>query len=185
MVHYHMPQSDHKRLKKGYLGLYDETLRILDASDLAGIGEGRPADEYALEVGTILPRLREALSAEDVSNIVYEEFLKWFGPVGIVSMQRCAEAGAKIWEAWQRYPQVDAALGDKRRGRWNKNSVRHPEGFPDELFQASIPVTGIQMLAWRAEDAIEVVEFLTSHGFRRFRGGLSPTGWTRWQIRAT
>ncbi len=36
-------------------------------------------DEYEPEVGTILPRLRECRSAEDVRRVVYEEFVRWFG----------------------------------------------------------------------------------------------------------
>jgi hypothetical protein len=165
MVHYHVSPTDHKRLRQQYRVLYQELLQVLDAYDLAGIGEGRPADEYALEVSTILPRLKEASSAEDVTRILTEEFLKFFGPTPLGTISRFETAGAKVWEAWQRYPQDNAALGGRRRGRWSKNSVHLPEGFPEELFQASIPVSGIQRLAWRADEAIKVVEFLTSRGF--------------------
>ena len=39
---------------------------------------GAPKDEYEPEVSTIIPRLKDANSAEDVRRIVHEEFLHWF-----------------------------------------------------------------------------------------------------------
>jgi hypothetical protein len=39
---------------------------------------GAPKDEYEPEVSTIIPRLKNANSAEDVRRIVHEEFLHWF-----------------------------------------------------------------------------------------------------------
>ncbi|MGA9497008.1 MAG: hypothetical protein WBV41_14210, partial [Terriglobales bacterium] len=40
---------------------------------------GCPEDEYGPEVSTIIPRLKDAKSPEDVRRIVHEEFLRWFG----------------------------------------------------------------------------------------------------------
>ena len=41
--------------------------------------EPENADEYEPEVGTILPRLMNIHSVEDICRIVHEEFIKWFG----------------------------------------------------------------------------------------------------------
>lgn len=73
------------RLKAQYGRLYAEVEQILfryDPVDIAFVGYDEVADnpdEYAPEVETILPRLETAKSAEDVTEIVYEEFVRWFG----------------------------------------------------------------------------------------------------------
>jgi len=40
---------------------------------------GAPKDEYEPEVSTIIPRLKDANSADEVRRIVHQEFLHWFG----------------------------------------------------------------------------------------------------------
>ena len=68
------------RLKAEYGQLYTDIEQILFRHDPIGIAyEGHDSvednpDEYAPEVETILPRLRTANSADDVADIVYEEF---------------------------------------------------------------------------------------------------------------
>lgn len=39
---------------------------------------GFPKEEYELEVGTIIPHLKDAKNSDDVRRIVHEEFLRWF-----------------------------------------------------------------------------------------------------------
>ena len=66
--------------KEAYRELYEELVRILYRQDPIGLARlGAPHDEYEPEVGTIIPRLSSAASAEDVTRIVYEEFSRWFG----------------------------------------------------------------------------------------------------------
>lgn len=165
MVHYRIHPEDNKKLRRQDAFLYDDLLEILDTYDLAGIGEGRPADEYALEAGTILPRLKEAKSAEDVTGILHQEFVKFFGLNIAVPASRYQDAGAEIWEAWQRHRRRNPAPIADTRGRWNKSKVELPDGFPEPLLRASLPITSIQRLAWRADDAVKVVEFLTDAGY--------------------
>ena len=45
---------------------------------LSPTGREGTEDEYEPEVSTIIPRLKDANSAEDVRRIVHEEFLHWF-----------------------------------------------------------------------------------------------------------
>ena len=53
---------------------------VLREADPVGLIEiGAPRDEYDPEVGTILPRLRDATSASDVHRILHEEFVRSFG----------------------------------------------------------------------------------------------------------
>jgi hypothetical protein len=48
---------------------------------------GAPEDEYEPEVRTILERLHAELSEEEVLDIVYVEFLKWFGSESVVGQK--------------------------------------------------------------------------------------------------
>ena len=48
---------------------------------------GAPDDEYDPEVRTILERLHAELSEDDVLDIVYGEFLKWFGSESVVGQK--------------------------------------------------------------------------------------------------
>jgi hypothetical protein len=67
-------------LKAAYGALYTEVSRLLGKDDpIRLIAIGAPDDEYVVEVRTILPRLREAKSADEVQRIVHEKFAHWFG----------------------------------------------------------------------------------------------------------
>jgi hypothetical protein len=59
---------------------YDRLLTILFEEDPEGIDLGGNTDEYSPEVSTILPRLSDCESADDVQGVVSEEFRRWFGP---------------------------------------------------------------------------------------------------------
>ena len=98
------------RLKTQFGGLFAEVEEILfrhDPIGIAFIGDNNVAenpDEYAPEVETILPRLGEAHTAVDVTDIVYEEFVHWFGDEKTVGPKAKYQAiGADIWAAWERF----------------------------------------------------------------------------------
>ena len=83
-------ESWHRRqqMKEAYTDLYDDLLAIIFRHDPVGICGETNTDEYDPEVGSILPRLREAHSAADVCGIVHEEFVAWFG--GTIAGPTCA-----------------------------------------------------------------------------------------------
>lgn len=92
-----------RALKAEFGDLRDSVAAALERHDpLALIAEGAPADEYDPEVGTILPRLKEASSVEDLERIVHEEFVRWFDDAAGTVMQYRAVA-LQIWESWKRY----------------------------------------------------------------------------------
>ena len=71
--------GQHKILKLRYRSLHQRLTELLYRHDPVGLAAlGSPKDEYEPEVGTILPRLREAKSKDDVRRIVHEEFVHWF-----------------------------------------------------------------------------------------------------------
>jgi hypothetical protein len=101
--------EEQRRLKEEYRHLYDEVLSLLFRHDPVGINFDHNTDEYAPEVGTILPRLRSCASEDDVARVVYEEFTRWFGEPG--SRQRYDPIASEIWQLWQRFNAAEPGAG--------------------------------------------------------------------------
>jgi hypothetical protein len=92
-------------LKEAHGALYTEVSRLVREADPIGlISKGTPDDEYDPEVSTILPRLREAKSSDDVQRIVHEEFVHWFSAEIAGPAEEYAEVSMKIWEARNKFP---------------------------------------------------------------------------------
>lgn len=88
-------------LNEAHGALYSEVSRLVRTADpLRLIAIGAPADEYDSEISTILPRLREATSRDDVHRIVHEEFVHWFGADIAGPFENFAALSEKIWNVW-------------------------------------------------------------------------------------
>lgn len=91
-------------LKAAYGILYTEVSRLLHGADPIRLIEiGAPDDEYDPEVSTILPRLREARSSDDVQRIVHEEFIRWFDAEIAGPATDYGAVAKDIWEVWEKY----------------------------------------------------------------------------------
>ena len=95
--------SDLNALKLQFGALFDQLSAALFAADPVGVNAGGNTDAYDPEAKTILPRLRDAHSADDVQVIVYEEFCRWFGKEDAGDIGRYEEVSEIIWEAWLRF----------------------------------------------------------------------------------
>ncbi len=95
----------HKALLKGEFGpFFDEALVILFRHDPLDLGMGFNADEYLPELLTILSRVRQADSAQELRRIVYEEFKKWFAEEEEVGTEDKYTAMAQeLWNAFQQW----------------------------------------------------------------------------------
>jgi hypothetical protein len=102
-------KSDLNALKLQFGALLQEVSAALFAADPVCINLGGNTGEYDSEAGTILPRLREAHSADDVQVIVYEEFCRRFGNQVAGEIGRYEEVSAIIWEAWLRLASKSSA----------------------------------------------------------------------------
>ncbi len=93
------------RLKSKYKELYSAVEAILFKHDPIRINLGGNTDEYDPEVGTILPRLKNANSESDVADIVYEEFVRWFGPniAGDKAHPVYKRIASEVWTAWMKF----------------------------------------------------------------------------------
>ena len=92
-------------LEAEYGSLYTEVSRVMrEADPIRLIAIGAPEDEYDVEIRTILPRLHEAKSSDDVQRIVHEEFVHWFSAEIAGPAEQYAEVSKKIWEARNKFP---------------------------------------------------------------------------------
>lgn len=78
--------------------------RAINGADPIGLLDiGAPSDEYAPEIRTILPRLATVQLLDDVTDVLYEEFVRWFDH-GIAGPREAYEAPAQqIWAAVMEY----------------------------------------------------------------------------------
>ena len=70
--------ENRRRLRAEYGRLFDSLAALLYRHDPIGINFEDNADEYELEARTILAKLRSCHSADDVLQVVYAEFVRWF-----------------------------------------------------------------------------------------------------------
>jgi hypothetical protein len=71
--------AERRRLKVEYRDLFADLAALLFELDPMGINYEINPDEYEPEVGTILPRVFEADSMEEIASVIREEFDRWFG----------------------------------------------------------------------------------------------------------
>ena len=84
-----------------YQDLVAAVERAINEADPIGLlAGGAPSDEYAPEIGTIVPLLANAHRPDDVTGVLHGEFLRWFGK----GTAQAYEAPARqIWDALIEY----------------------------------------------------------------------------------
>jgi hypothetical protein len=95
--------AERKRLKAEYRELFYDVSKLLFQHDPIGINFEDNTDEYEPEVGTILPKLRNCESPEDVCKMVHQEFTSWFGASTAGPEEHYSKVATEIWEYWQRF----------------------------------------------------------------------------------
>jgi len=93
--------ENRRRLRAEYGELFDSTAALLFRHDPIGVNFEENTDEYETEVDTILPRLRGCHSADDVLQVVHEEFGRWFDSGTAGPRERYQEIASEIWRLWQ------------------------------------------------------------------------------------
>jgi hypothetical protein len=94
--------------------------KLMFEHDPISINFGENTDEYEAEAGSIIPRLSSCASADDVTTVVHEEFMRWFGKDTAGERSRYINLAKDIWALWQRRgpnPAVDRTLRDKAAQR--------------------------------------------------------------------
>lgn len=90
-------QRRRARFRRRYRDAYATLNGILFSEDPIHISFGENTDEYEPEVSTILPRLQGCASVDEVQNVVYEEFVKWFGSSNAGSPEQYSRIAERIW----------------------------------------------------------------------------------------
>ncbi len=100
-------QPERAEVRRTYGDLFAQVSAALFEADLIGINFVTNTDEYEPEVSTILPRLHECRSAQDVQVVIREEFVAWFGLDADdrrAELETYVELAEEIWGLWQRHP---------------------------------------------------------------------------------
>lgn len=93
-------------LERRYGELFAEVSAVLFEIDPMGINFESNTDEYEPEAGTIIPRLGQASTVQDVEALIHEEFCHWFGAGVAGPRERYRTASARIWEVWSELNQT-------------------------------------------------------------------------------
>ena len=98
-----------KRYQAQYRALYDQLLEILFQLDPIGVHRNN-TEKFVPELATILPRLRDAGSPEDVEQIVLEELRRWYGRRRLANLdpERLTDATIAICTAWNHFLESSA-----------------------------------------------------------------------------
>jgi hypothetical protein len=78
MANWKESRKKQAELRSTYREAHGRLSEILFEEDPVGINFGFNAGEYEPEAATLLPRLLDARSVDDVRKVVHEEFVKWF-----------------------------------------------------------------------------------------------------------
>lgn len=83
--------------------MFDAISEILFRHDPIGINFEFNTDEYESESSTILPRLRDCHSPNELVAIVHEEFVHWFDPDIAGPKEKYEKIADEIWGVWKGY----------------------------------------------------------------------------------
>jgi hypothetical protein len=87
-----------------YQALVAAVERAVNEADPIGLLEiGAPTDEYSPEIGTIVPRIANAQQPDDVTDVLHEEFLRWFGAGTAGPRDAYGAPARRIWDALLEY----------------------------------------------------------------------------------
>lgn len=97
-----------RRMTEEYRELFGAVSALLFRHDPIGINFEGNADEYDSETGTILPRLKDCRSVQDVQTVVHEEFVRWFDRQTAGPPESYSDISAEIWKLWNEHNRGDA-----------------------------------------------------------------------------
>jgi hypothetical protein len=99
-----------KRYQAQYRALYDQLLEIMFRLDPIGVHQDN-AEKFVPEAISILTRLRDARTADDVEQIVLEELRRWYGRRRLANQdpERVTDATIAICSAWNHFLEVSAS----------------------------------------------------------------------------
>ena len=95
-------RDEQQRVRNKYGSLFETVSRILFEQDPIRINFGTNSDEYESEATTILLRIDQAATQEQLLRIIHEEFIRWFGGAIAGPESKYKQIAAEIWSAYRR-----------------------------------------------------------------------------------
>ena len=93
-------RAEREHVLVGREDLVSRVEALLFYEDPIGINFDTNTDEYLPEAQTIVIRLPEATSPDDVQRIVHEEFVRWFDRQIAGPVERYRVVAESIWGLW-------------------------------------------------------------------------------------
>ena len=88
-------------VKRQYPALFVLVTQAMFRHDPIGINFETNTDEYDAEAGTVIPRLKDCSSSEDVTTVLHEEFSTWFGSDSVGPRDHYTKLGEELWLLWK------------------------------------------------------------------------------------
>lgn len=87
-------------MEERYQALLAAVERAINDTDPIGLLEcGTPADEYSPEISTIVPRVRNAQTVDEIAAILHEECVRWFTADIAGPLQAYEAPARRLWPA--------------------------------------------------------------------------------------
>ena len=96
--------KERKRKLAGQEHAVEALERLLFEHDPIGINFESNVDEYRPEAETILLRRAEATTIADLTRIIHEEFINWFGDDTAGPPSRYEAIALELWTTWSEGP---------------------------------------------------------------------------------
>ena len=93
-------QAERERIRQTHPTLFAAVSGAMFHRDPVEINYHFNTDEYDAEAGTVIPRLKDCASAEDVASVLHEEFVRWFGSETAGPRERYLDLSTDIWALW-------------------------------------------------------------------------------------
>jgi hypothetical protein len=87
-------------VRQRHPGLFASVSGAMFRQDPIAINFGSNTDEYDPEAGTVIPRLTDCASVDDVEQVLHEEFTRWFGTDIAGDRARYASLAKEVWRLW-------------------------------------------------------------------------------------
>lgn len=93
-------QVERERVRQTHPELFAAVSGAMFHRDPVEINYHFNTDEYEAEAGTVIPRLQDCRSAEEVTTVLHEEFVRWFGSETAGPRERYLDLSQDIWALW-------------------------------------------------------------------------------------
>jgi hypothetical protein len=93
-------QAEREQVRQAHPALFAAVSGAMFRHDPVEINYQFNTDEYDAEAGTVIPRLKDCASSDELASVLHEEFVRWFGAETAGPRDRYRDLSADIWALW-------------------------------------------------------------------------------------